>query len=83
MAFLYDARYWIVLLNPKNEVKLLTQSAAERICMGEWPVPNWGIYFHLLLVLARVPEFFSQRGRFRSTGKNNSGTQRARGRGRK
>ena len=42
MAFLYDARYWIVLLNPKNEVKLLTQSAAKWICMAKWPLPNFG-----------------------------------------
>ena len=83
MSFLYDAGYSVVLLRPKNEVKPLTQSAAKWICMGKWAVPNWGIYFHPLLVLARVPEFFSQRGRFRSTGKIHSGTHRTRGRGRK
>ena len=60
MIFLYDAGYPVVLLRPKNEVKLLTQSAAKWICMGKSPVPNWGIYFHPLLVLARVPEFFFQ-----------------------
>ena len=51
--------YSIVLLRPKNEVKLSTQSAKKSICMGKWPVPNWGIYFRPLLVLARVPEFFT------------------------
>ena len=58
MTFLYDARYSIVLLSPKNEVKLLTQSAAKWICIGKWPVANWGIYVRPLLVLARVPDFF-------------------------
>ena len=38
MNFLYDAQYSDVLLIPKNEVKLLTQSAAKRICMGKWAV---------------------------------------------
>ena len=33
MTFLYDARYSVVLLRQKNEVKLLTQSAAKWICM--------------------------------------------------
>ena len=83
MTFLYDARYSFVLLRPKNGVKLLPQSAAKWIAMGKWPVLNWGIYFHPLLVLARVPEFLSRRGRFRSTGKIHSGTHRTRGRGQK
>ena len=34
MTLLYDAQYSIVLLRPKNEVKLLTQSALGQICMG-------------------------------------------------
>ena len=42
MTFLCDAQYLIVLLRPKNEVKILTQSAAKWICIGKWPVPNWG-----------------------------------------
>ena len=58
MIFLYDAWYSVVLLRPKNEVKPLTQSADKWSYMGKWPVPKWGIYFHPLLVLARVPEFF-------------------------
>ena len=36
MTFLYDARYSIVLLIPKNDLKLSTQSAAKWICMGKW-----------------------------------------------
>ena len=40
MTLLYDARYSIVFLRPKNEVKLLTQSALAQICMGKWPVPS-------------------------------------------
>ena len=37
MIFLYDARYSVVLLRLKNEVKLLTQSAEKWICtMGKW-----------------------------------------------
>ena len=35
MTFLYDARYSVVLLRPKNEVKPLTQSVANGICMGK------------------------------------------------
>ena len=37
MTFLYDARYSVVLLRPKNEVKSLPQSAEKWICMGKWP----------------------------------------------
>ena len=33
MAFLYTARHLFVLLRPKDEVKLPTQSAENRICM--------------------------------------------------
>ena len=36
MTFLYDTWYPVVLLRPKNEVKILTQSAAKWICMGKW-----------------------------------------------
>ena len=59
MTFLYDDGYSVALLRQKSEVKPLTQSAAKWICMGKWPVPNLVIYFHPLLALARVPEFFS------------------------
>ena len=45
MNFLYDASYSIVLLRPKNEVKLSTQSAEKWICMGKWAVPNGGNLF--------------------------------------
>ena len=43
MTFLYDARYSVVLLRSKNEVKLLTQSTAKWIYMGKWSVPGEGI----------------------------------------
>ena len=36
MTFLHDARYSVVLLRQKNEVKPLTQSAEKWICMGKW-----------------------------------------------
>ena len=42
MTFLYDARYSWVLLRPKNEPKLSTQSADKWMCMGKWPVPCEG-----------------------------------------
>ena len=45
MIFLYDARYSIVLLRPKNKLKLSTQSADKLICMGKWPVPTGGVLF--------------------------------------
>ena len=45
MTFLYDARYSIVLLRPKNRLKLLTQSAENRIYMGKWACESLGIYF--------------------------------------
>ena len=45
MILLYDARYSFVLLRPKNEVKLSTQSADKWICMGKWPLPCRAILF--------------------------------------
>ena len=36
MTFLYGVRYSVVLLRPKNKVKLPTQSAEKWICMGKW-----------------------------------------------
>ena len=45
MTFMYDAVYSVVLLRPKNEVTPLTQNAGKWICMGTWPVPNWGNLF--------------------------------------
>ena len=56
MTFLYDARYSIALLRQKCEVKPLTQSAEESICMGKWPVPNWGELFHHVVVVGLEPE---------------------------
>ena len=35
MTFLYDAQYSILLLRPKNDLKLSTQSADQWICMGK------------------------------------------------
>ena len=58
MTFLYNARYSIVLLRPKNEVKSLTQSAEKPICIGKCPVPSLGEVIHHVLVVTRVPEFF-------------------------
>ena len=46
MTVLYDARSSVVLLKQKNEVTLLTQSAAQWMCMGKWPVYQMeGCYF--------------------------------------
>ena len=45
MTFLYDARYSIVLLRPKNRLKLLTQSAENRIYMGKWAFEILAILF--------------------------------------
>ena len=45
MTFLYDARYSIVLLRPKNDLKLSTQSAAKWICMGKWAFEILAILF--------------------------------------
>ena len=59
MTLLYDARYSFFLLKPKNEVKLLTQSAANSICMGKWRVPSLAEFIHHVLVVPYVPEFFS------------------------
>ena len=36
MTVLYGARYLVVLLRPKNKVKLPTQSAEKWICMEKW-----------------------------------------------
>ena len=56
MTFLYDARYSVVLLRPKNEVKLLPQSAEKSICMGKLAVPNWAEFFHHVVVVGLEPE---------------------------
>ena len=45
MTFLYGALYSIVLLRPKNRLKLLTQSAENRICMGKWAFEILAILF--------------------------------------
>ena len=57
MTVLYDARYSVVLLRQKNEVKPLTQSAAKWICMGKWAVPSGAIYFHHVVMVRLIREF--------------------------
>jgi len=64
MTFLYDAGYSIVLLRPKNEVKLSTQSAEKLICMGKWPVLNWGNLFLGLSKSPRRLDFFRKSAHF-------------------
>ena len=56
MTLLYAAQYSFVLLRPKFEVKLSTQSADKWICMGKWPVPSLAIYFHQVVVVRFVPD---------------------------
>ena len=57
MTFLYDARCSIVLLRPKNEVKLATQSAEKWNFMGKWVVPTGAIFIHEVVVIGFVTEF--------------------------
>ena len=45
MSLLYAAQYSFVLLRPKVEVKLSTQSADKWICMGKWAFEILVIYF--------------------------------------
>ena len=57
MTFLYDARYSLVLLRPKNEVKLLTQCALGQICTyGEIACAKFRDFFHRVIVVRFVPE---------------------------
>ena len=44
MTHLYTACYSIVLLRPQNEVKLPTQSAENRICIGKLAFENLGFF---------------------------------------
>ena len=60
-TLLYVGQYSLVLLRPKNEVKLLTQSVANSICMGKWPVPSFAEFIHCVLVVTYVLEFFPTR----------------------
>ena len=83
MTLLYDTWYSVVLLRPKHEVKLLTQSAEKWICVGKWPVSNLPEFIHHVLVVPCAPEFFSQRGRFPSSGKIKLQYKTTRGRGQK
>ena len=62
--YAWVARYSIVLLRPKNEVKPLTQSAKLSICMGKWAVPNWGNLFLGLPKGPRRLDFFRKSVRF-------------------
>ena len=58
MTFLYAAQYSLVLIRPKNEVKLSTQISDKWICMGKWPVPSLAEFIHHVLVVPFVPESF-------------------------
>ena len=79
MTLLHDARYSAVLLRPKDEVKPLTQSAEKWICMRKWPVPGGAIYFHQVVVVRLIPEFFFPTRTVYSFGKTNFDTERTRG----
>ena len=75
MTFLYDTGYSVVLLRPKNEVKLLTQSAANSSCMGKWPVPSLADFIrHVLVVPYICTGVFFQRGWSPRSGEIDSGT---------
>ena len=82
MMFLYNAQYSIVLLRPKNQVEVLTQSASGQICMGKWPAPSLAEFIHHVLVIPCVPEFFFQCGWFPSSGEIKLKYKTTRGRGR-
>ena len=45
ITYLHDAQYSFVLLRPKSEVKLLTQSAEKWMCMGNGLYQIGGIKF--------------------------------------
>ena len=62
MTFLYDGRYSIALLRRRYEVTPLTKSAEKSMCMGKWPVPNWGEFFHYGVVACLKPELADQTG---------------------
>ena len=57
MTLLYAAQYSFVLLRPKNEVKLSTQSADKWVCMGKWPVSSLAEFIHHVLRVPCVPGF--------------------------
>ena len=57
MTFLYNAGYSVVLLKPKNEVKLLPQSEDKCMCVGKWPVSSLAEFIHHVLVVTCVPGF--------------------------
>ena len=59
MTFLYAAQYSFVLLRPKIEIKLSTQSADKRICIGKWPVSCLAEFIHHVILVRFVSEFFS------------------------
>ena len=48
MILLYDAGYSVVLLIEKS------------ICMGKWAVPNWGKFFHHVVVVGMEQELASR-----------------------
>ena len=45
MTLLYATQYSFVLIRPKIEVKLSTQSADKWICMGKWEFEILAILF--------------------------------------
>ena len=56
MTLMYDARSSLVLLRPKNMVKLSTQSAEKSICVEKWPVASLANFFHHVVVVHFVPD---------------------------
>ena len=56
MALLYDA--WHSLSFVDQKIKLPTQSAETRICMGKWPFPKLGDLVYCQREGPRLPEFF-------------------------
>ena len=83
MTFLYDARYSLVLLRPKNEVKLLTQSALGQICMGNGLYQIGGIIFTIFWWSFLYRIFLSQYYGTVRVGVKNSDTRASTRRGRK
>ena len=68
MTYLYDDRCSFVLLRPKNEVKLPTQSALGQIWLGNGLYQIGGIFHHVVMVRF-VPEFFPNTDGFAVLGK--------------
>ena len=67
MTHMYGARGSFHVLRPKNTIKLPTQSAEKWICMGKRAGPSGGIYFHHIIVVRFVADFFSNDRLFRNS----------------